>query len=361
MYSLTGHSVKSKKNMFALIIGIDDYANCRKLCGAVADAKAVKEYLEGVLRVPEDHIRTLFDHNATRDAIIEAFQDLRSNERIKEGDPIVIFYAGHGAELPAPTLWAPWGAEIRIQSLVPQDCRDSNILPIPDRTIGALIWDISKAKGNNIVSALPHPVHLFPDRDVQSIIFDCCHSASGTRVNNEAYAPRTVHLDFDIPADLDWEIWTGRFGKVGTNFAHHGLQSHVLLAACGEKEFAYEYEGRGQFTTALLEMLNSSAIDELTYSEVIERIHLNKYEYSSFYGGCDIDSIQSISGRALSAKGSTNIVSYLMREYLLADRSVTLFVLTVVVNMSLEPVWRKAFPQASSSPCITIKNDLLIL
>lgn len=272
--------------MFALIIGIDNYTNCQKLRGAVADAEAMKEYLERVLRVPEDHIRTLLDHKATRNAIIKAFKDLRSDQRIREGDPIVIFYAGHGGELPAPSCWVPWGVESKIQCLLPQDYKDKIVDPIPDRTIGALIEDIAKARGNNIVSAIPRLVCLFADHDVQSVIFDCCHSASGTRVDSEAYAHRTVHLDSIIPADLDRDIWGGRAGKISPGFAHHGLRSHVLLAACGEKELAYEYEGRGQFTTALLETLKSCAIDDITYTEILERIHLNKYEHSRLYKNC---------------------------------------------------------------------------
>lgn len=148
---------------FALIIGIDDYSNCLKLRGAVADAKAMKDFLEEVLRVPEEHIHTLFDAEATREAIIKAFRDLRDDKRIRNGDPILIYYAGHGGELPAPRAWDISG---KIQCLLPYDYKHTNsdhneptnIYPIPDRTIGSLIEDIAKKKGNNIVSARPRPV-----------------------------------------------------------------------------------------------------------------------------------------------------------------------------------------------------------
>ncbi|KAI9567999.1 caspase domain-containing protein [Boletus coccyginus] len=258
---------RSKQNMFALIIGINDYTNCRKLSGAVADAKAMKQYLEQVLRVPEDHIRTLFDHDATRDAIIEAFEALRDDEQIQKGDPIVIFYAGHGGELPSPSTWTWWAPETKIQCLLPQDYKKSDthpIHPIPDRMVGALVESIARVKGDNIASDI-------------SVIFDCCHSASGTRVHSEAgYVHRTVELDHTIPDKLDQDIWRARSGKINPGFASHGLQSHVLLAACGENELAYEYDGHGQFTTALLETLKTWAIDDLTYNEVLEHIHLSK-------------------------------------------------------------------------------------
>ncbi|KAG9310082.1 hypothetical protein JVU11DRAFT_9691 [Chiua virens] len=194
--------------------------------------------------------------------IINAFEDLRNDERIKNGDPLVIFYAGHGGELPAPTFWGSWGlTERTIQCLLPRDYERSVVHPIPDRTIGALIEDIAKTRGDNI-----------------TVIFDCCHSASGTRVDNEAYTPRTVDLGSDpmIPVELDHDIWTGRAGKISSGFAYHGLRSHVLLAACGEGELAYEYKGRGQFTAALLEILKNCALDDVTYVDVLEGIHLNR-------------------------------------------------------------------------------------
>ena len=69
-----------------------------------------------------------------------------------------------------------------------------------------------------------------------------------------------------------------RAGKFPGEFAFHGLRSHVLLAACGEKERAYEHEGRGQFTSALLEVLESCALNDVTYTDVLERVNLEKYE-----------------------------------------------------------------------------------
>lgn len=85
-------------------------------------------------------------------------------------------------------------------------------------------------------------------------------------------------LQHSIPEDLDNDIWGGRAGKIPHGLAYYGLRSHVLLAACGEKELAYEHDGRGQFTTALLSTLKDCAASDLTYTEVLKRIHLTKYE-----------------------------------------------------------------------------------
>ena len=136
--------------MFALIIGINYYDSVRSLRGATGDALAVKKYLEDSLKVPSGQIHTLLNKEASRTAIIKAFFDLRDDGRIAEGDPIFIYFAGHGSEIAAPE------GEVgsKLQVLLPQDycVTDEKYVPaIPDHTIGALIAEIAEKKGDNIV------------------------------------------------------------------------------------------------------------------------------------------------------------------------------------------------------------------
>lgn len=49
-----------------------------------------------------------------------------------------------------------------------------------------------------------------------------------------------------------------------------GLASHVLLSACSATETSKEDHGRGLFTKALLEVLESGGIDKMTYEQLIE-------------------------------------------------------------------------------------------
>ena len=83
-------------------------------------------------------------------------------------------------------------------------------------------------------------------------------------------------LDHTIPADLDDRIWSDRAGCIPQGWAYHGLRSHVLLAACGEQEKAYERDGHGQFTTALLTTLKKASINSITYAEALRHINLPK-------------------------------------------------------------------------------------
>lgn len=86
-----------------------------------------------------------------------------------------------------------------------------------------------------------------------------------------------MELDLVIPDDLDRDIWRGRADEIPAGFSHHGLRSHVLLAACRETEIAYERDRQGQFTSALLRTLKGWDTS-LTYAQILERIRLDKYE-----------------------------------------------------------------------------------
>ncbi|KIM78109.1 hypothetical protein PILCRDRAFT_603746 [Piloderma croceum F 1598] len=247
--------------LFALIIGINNYASVRKLSGAAPDAQAIKEYLENDLKVPSGQIRILLDKEATRSAIIQGFYELQNDPDIKMDDPILIFYAGHGSELDAPLEWETGAAGSKIQTLVPQDYDKTDgqeVHAIPDRTLGALIDGIAQKKGDNI-----------------TVIFDCCHSGSGTR-DDDDNETRTVKLASNMPVNLDQKVWSdsgaSRATEIAPGFARTGLRSHVLLAACSSTETAKETGGRGVFTKALLTLLRRHGVEKLRYSDVLQRM-----------------------------------------------------------------------------------------
>ena len=156
--STQGNAVRSiveSPTFFALIIGINEYLSPKihNLKGAVADALAIKKYLEQDLRVPASQISLLCDEQATRAAIIQGFNALLTDQRIRVGDPILIFYAGHGSEVDAPKDWE--AGDAKIQMIIPHDCRPDGCYTvthgIPDRTIGALLSRIAGKCGDNIV------------------------------------------------------------------------------------------------------------------------------------------------------------------------------------------------------------------
>jgi hypothetical protein len=61
-----------------------------------------------------------------------------------------------------------------------------------------------------------------------------------------------------------------------------GLSSHVLLAAASSGEKAREKNNRGIFTHALLKLLRTESLAELTYLDTVQRLenlpqYVNKY------------------------------------------------------------------------------------
>ncbi|KDR81761.1 hypothetical protein GALMADRAFT_221630 [Galerina marginata CBS 339.88] len=255
--------------LFALLIGIDNYVdeNIPNLRGAVADSGAVESFLQDLVRVPPDHIQHLRNHEATSDAMKSAIKAFAVDERIHYGDPILIYYAGHGSEANAPESWPPQQRN-KVQMILPHDfffqgqdsARGQGLI---DRTLSVLLGDVAKAKGDNI-----------------TVILDCCHSGSGTR--DAQLDSTTFSRGVDLPAyyqlyaRIDEEIVSideeSRGAAIAKNFAQTGLTSHVLLAACREDEKAKESKGRGVFTHALLDTLQRVGLDKITYKDLVLRL-----------------------------------------------------------------------------------------
>ncbi|KAG8760741.1 hypothetical protein FRC12_009510 [Ceratobasidium sp. 428] len=263
----------SSSNLYALIIGINVYRNesLRRLAGAVPDADSIKDFISTDLKVPDDHIINLRDEQATREEIIHAFRRLRDDTRIHKGDPILIYYAGHGGKREASAEWKEKYGYEEIQVIFPYDYNSP--LPgleelencIPDRTIGMLLNELAEAKGNNI-----------------TVVFDSCHSTSGSR--NEAISGRVAReaeVMLPIPNDIDLDIFPAN--AVDNYYLHEtpaesrrtelplytDQASHVHLAACGSEEKAWEEDGRGDFTKSLLRCIRASGVDKISYQNLI--------------------------------------------------------------------------------------------
>lgn len=152
-------SSRQHKQLYGLIIGIDNYLSPKipDLSGAVADSAAVRAFLSNnqhVMGYFTPHLKYLSNQDATRKAIIRELQALRSDKRIQRGDPILIYYAGHGSSTVSPVKWTRTEDQKEngnIQFIVPYDC-DEWVAGIPDRTIAACLDHLAGAKGDNIVS-----------------------------------------------------------------------------------------------------------------------------------------------------------------------------------------------------------------
>jgi hypothetical protein len=148
---------------WAVIVGINDYENFTEedggdLLGAVNDALAMQEVLIARHGFQERNIRLLLDGAATRDAI-EAALTRWLPERVRSGDLVVFYFAGHGSLTFDLDGDEPDGVD---QTICPVDAlRYSSERDIVDDDLGR--W----------LNALP--------TDQVVAILDSCHSGSATR------------------------------------------------------------------------------------------------------------------------------------------------------------------------------------
>ncbi|KAJ7167146.1 caspase domain-containing protein [Mycena crocata] len=266
---------------FLLSVAINEYTTMKPLQGCVNDAEAIKNCLHQILGpAPPSAIRCLTNSEATRSAIISAFRThLIGNSAIQRGDAIVVFFAGHGSQVPAPDDWeAPDGS---VETLCPVDQglpdrqREHRFIPgIPDVTLNALFHILASVKGNNI-----------------TFISDSCHSGGISRSNEDGQFIGSrlgvVHslrsgVDLTIDRDILREADGGtyKFGFRGN------YSSHVILAACAAHETASEYQTRstsgvitahGKFTAALTAALLERQFDipSITYEMLISSLRLS--------------------------------------------------------------------------------------
>ncbi|KZV62919.1 hypothetical protein PENSPDRAFT_758358, partial [Peniophora sp. CONT] len=236
--TLTRQPLERYSGFHALLIGIDEYdtnedLDLDSLAGAVADAMSVRDYLIDDLHVPDDQIVVLRNEQATRNAIIQELHALRLRESLLEGDPVLVYFAGHG------TINAK---------------KTSMILPYDD-IAAADSGDTDFDEGISTVAILNE---LMEDNGTKrvgdniTIVLDCCnYSLRGISDVNNPVSP---------------------LSGAGTITDNSLIGSHVILSACREGERAYEEDGHGGFTEALLATLRElgGRIASVTYQDLME-------------------------------------------------------------------------------------------
>ncbi|EIM79706.1 uncharacterized protein STEHIDRAFT_116403 [Stereum hirsutum FP-91666 SS1] len=242
------------KNIFSLIIGISVYAahDIPDLTGSRADVESMEKFLRDSNVSPE-HLIILRDEDATRHHIVHELKSVAKNEKIDKGDPILIYFSGHGMQaLPNSRNFHPMrNPESRIQILCPYDFSKADPRGIPTACLAAHLNRISEAKGNNI-----------------TVILDCGYRGGGTRLVGTTLL-RGLAPDY---CDHPYPPISPEPGEPSVDMTQlylSDLHSHVLLAACDPRGFCYEDKTGGYFTNALLHHLRTSAQKRITYRGLI--------------------------------------------------------------------------------------------
>ncbi len=272
-----------KPDRRALLVGIDDYPDpANRLNGCVNDVFLMSSVLQECGFDAAD-IRVVLNERATAAGIMERLHWLLDG--VKEGDWRVLFYSGHGAQIPA---YGPTDeADHMDECLVPYDFDWTPQRAVTDKQF------------RELYSQLPYQSFF-------SAIFDCCHAGGMTRDGS-----RKVR-GIDPPDDIrhralrwnaDLQMWEDRpiasanrslaEGKDGANYLgtsgavyrigraaglrtlpnreydalrraldHYGPYLPVILEACQENQLSYEYrhgvQSYGAFTYSLAAELRAA-------------------------------------------------------------------------------------------------------
>jgi hypothetical protein len=276
-------SLRGRKTQKALLVGINDYPDpSQRLEGCINDVFTMSAVLQEC-GVPPESIRTCLDDRATAEGILTRLKWLLDDP--KPGDELIFYYSGHGARI--PEYGNNFEPDHHLEALVPWDFDWTPEKAISDDQIFALY------------SQLPYDCRLV-------MIFDCCHSGGIHR--DGGMRPRGLTPPDDIRhRELKWDsktqMWvsrdftrinekfttkkevaidyfgedgaTKRLGRAamlrGTSSAQYarlkrekkemarGPYLPLIIEACAEQEFSYEYRhgatSHGAFTYSLANIL----------------------------------------------------------------------------------------------------------
>jgi hypothetical protein len=212
--------VELRKNIWAVVVGINDYPKTRRLKWAVNDARAFYRHLLDVIQVPDENVTLLLNEGASLGRLRSTL-GTQLKKMAGKDDMVIIYFAGHGAT--EKDVLSPDG-----------DGLEKYILP----------YDVDPE--DLYASALPmrEISHIFYRIQSERIIFiaDACYSG--------ASGGRTISLS-GIRANISDAFLDRITAGKGT----------IIMTASGANEVSAEDEKlqHGVFTFYLLEGLAGAA------------------------------------------------------------------------------------------------------
>jgi hypothetical protein len=258
---------------WALLVGVNEYPRLDKryhLSGCVNDVSAIEELLTGPqFGFPPEHVLKLTSPASggsslpTRANILEAFREhLTENPRIRPGDVVVIYYSGHGSQIPDEE-----GDE--------EDGFDETIVPCdagPDRSKREDVLDISDDEISLMLE------HLAERTRNINLIFDSCHSGTVTRDLADAPGQERHLPAATYPVEARPRAAAATTRSMGPSGWMPLSDGYVLLSACMADERAREdgfgfwrKKRFGLLTYYLLETMREVGT-ETTYYDIWDRL-----------------------------------------------------------------------------------------
>ena len=253
------------RNIYALLVGIDEYLSVAPLQGCVNDITAIEEYLKR--RVDTDryqlHLRTLLNKDATRQAIIDGLRQHLCQAVRK--DVVLFYFCGHGAREKAGEEFKDWELDDAHETIV---CYDSR-----SKTNGKKVPDLADKELRYLISQVANKGENSPDHVL--VAFDCCHSSSGTRDLDDKDGVRQID-DLASAREYSDFCFADQIPKDKLSSETFPQGDHTFIAACLNTETAKETlqeksQKRGLFTYSLIKELESQNVT-LYYENLIHEV-----------------------------------------------------------------------------------------
>ncbi len=243
------------KTLHALLIGINNYPiDSHKLNGCLNDRDAIHDFFQRYSEANQLNYQPILlsDETASRQGIIDGFSQF---ENAKDGDICILYYSGHGSQMPAPKEFWQDEADRKCETIVCHDSRIGQGRDLADKEVSYLIWKATHQKN----------VHFLA-------IFDCCHAGTITR---------NVEVINRMAEENTTPVFAKKFEGVDFYKSQNGQLippegSHVVLSASASYESSVELtldgKRRGLFTYSLLDVLEKSELTNLSYSGLMNKV-----------------------------------------------------------------------------------------
>ncbi len=257
-------STAAEAGQRALLIGIGAYQNIRPLVGPPRDLQRMERFLIDHMGYRKDEIAVLKDSQATRKNLLRTMNSWLVRAT-KAGDRVVIYYSGHGSQLPDNNNDEKDGLD---ETLSPIDTTKKGENQITDDEFGAILAKMS-------------------DREL-TVIIDSCHSGTisrGAIEDAEATSQDTARTF--IP-----DLSTRSSGPTADQVAAHRGEASFLKSgnkvriwsAASANQFSWDTLDGGIFTRNFINGVGKKAADKngngtVTHAELIAYLRTEATEY----------------------------------------------------------------------------------
>lgn len=247
----------------ALLIGINTYESSEipQLKASINDVATFRGLLIDFLKFPPEQIKELVDSQATKQEILATIDDWLI-KGTKPGDKVVLFYSGHGAQLPDANGDEDDGLD---ESLIAYDSKKDHLNWVIDDEIGERI---ERLQGRKVL-----------------VVIDSCHSGTVMRGAIALDGAKTPNWDIYMPITRGGTL--NRSHQMEGGFIEGGKNVTAFFAVA-PNQIAFEDKDdpvhpHGVFTEAFVNgargEADANSDQHVSYSELFEFIR----ERSSYW------------------------------------------------------------------------------